>query len=208
MKRHALSAACALVLAACAAPLPIGERPAVSESELADIDSVLRRDFRDRGIAKMDRLKPDAATRTCNLHADNPPEKVAQPVERALLAAIPFPAGSLMGDWKRGERLAQSGRGMTWSDKPGNNGGSCYNCHRISAQEESYGTLGPSLLNFGKLRGSGPDIQRYVYGKIYNSKAYTLCSHMPRMGASGTLTEQQIKDLVALLLDPASPINK
>ena len=51
-------------------------------------------------------------------------------------------------------------------------------------------------------------MQRYVYGKIYNAKAYNLCSQMPRFGHSGTLTEQQIKDLVALLLDPGSPVNK
>ena len=29
-----------------------------------------------------------------------------------------------------------------------------------------------------------------------------------RLGASGTLTPEQIKDLVALLLDPASPVNQ
>ena len=46
-------------------------------------------------------------------------------------------------------------------------------------------------------------MQRYVYGKIYNAKAYNLCSQMPRLGYSGTLTPEQIKDLVALLLDPA-----
>jgi sulfur-oxidizing protein SoxX len=58
------------------------------------------------------------------------------------------------------------------------------------------------------VRGSGPDMQRYVYGKIYNAKAYNLCSQMPRLGYSGTLTAEQIKDLVALLLDPASPVNR
>ena len=46
------------------------------------------------------------------------------------------------------------------------------------------------------------------YGKIYNAKAYNLCSQMPRMGHSGTLDEQQIKDLVAYLLDPGSPVNQ
>jgi len=51
-------------------------------------------------------------------------------------------------------------------------------------------------------------VQHYVYGKIYNAKAYNLCSQMPRLGASGTLTPEQIKDLVALLLDPASPVNR
>ena len=44
--------------------------------------------------------------------------------------------------------------------------------------------------------------------KIYNAKAFNLCSTMPRFGHSGTLTEKQIKDLVALLLDPNSPVNK
>jgi sulfur-oxidizing protein SoxX len=87
-------------------------------------------------------------------------------------------------------------------------GGSCYNCHQLSPQEASYGTLGPSLLRFGATRGNGPEMQRYVYGKIYNAKAYNLCSQMPRLGHSGTLTPEQIKDLVGLLLDPASPVNK
>jgi len=31
---------------------------------------------------------------------------------------------------------------------------------------------------------------------------------MPRLGLSGTLTEEQIKDLVALLLDADSPVNQ
>ena len=51
-------------------------------------------------------------------------------------------------------------------------------------------------------------MQKYVYGKIYNAKAYSLCSQMPRFGSSGTLTEQQIKDVTAYVLDPNSPVNK
>ena len=31
---------------------------------------------------------------------------------------------------------------------------------------------------------------------------------MPRFGHSGILTEAQIKDVVALLMDPESPVNK
>ena len=31
---------------------------------------------------------------------------------------------------------------------------------------------------------------------------------MPRFGVNKFLTEQQIKDLVALLFDPESPVNK
>ena len=45
-------------------------------------------------------------------------------------------------------------------------------------------------------------------GKVYNSEAYLACSNMPRFGHKGILTEQQIKDVVALLMDPESPVNK
>jgi sulfur-oxidizing protein SoxX len=31
---------------------------------------------------------------------------------------------------------------------------------------------------------------------------------MPRAGHGGILTEQQVKNVVALLLDPQSPVNK
>jgi L-cysteine S-thiosulfotransferase len=198
-----------LWLSACAATLPLGERPKVSPADLDEITAVVKRDFHERGIAKMDRVELDSVMRLCNLHNDNPPADAAKPVEEALLKGIPFPAGNVMGDWKRGEAIAQSGRGMTWTDQPGQpGGGSCYNCHQISPKEDSHGTLGPSLARFGKVRGSGPEMQRYVYGKIFNAKAYNACSQMPRLGASGTLSEAQIKDLVGLLLDAASPVNQ
>jgi sulfur-oxidizing protein SoxX len=51
-------------------------------------------------------------------------------------------------------------------------------------------------------------MQKFTYSKIYNAKAFSLCSEMPRFGHAGALNEQQIKHLVALLLDPASPVNK
>ena len=125
------------------------------------------------------------------------------------MKTIAFPQGTLMGDWKRGEAIAQSGRGLTWNDKPGDAaGGSCYNCHQLSPKEFSYGTIGPSLRGFGSTRGASAEVQRYVFGKIYNAKAYNLCSQMPRFGVSGTLSAEQIKDLVGLLLDPASPVNQ
>ena len=115
----------------------------------------------------------------------------------------------MMGDWKNGEKIAQSGKGLTWSDKAGEaNGGNCYNCHQITKQELSYGTIGPSLYNYGKLRGNSEEIVKYTWGKIYNAKATNLCSLMPRAGAMGVLTEAQIRDLVALLLDPESPVNQ
>ncbi len=175
----------------------------------SDVQKVMQRDFHARGQATMDRVVQDGVQRVCTESNDQPPSELARRLEADQMKTIPFPAGSLMGDWKNGERIAQSGRGLQWTDPAGAaGGGSCYNCHRISPQESSHGTLGPSLLRFGWMRGSGPEMQRYVYGKIYNAKAYNLCSQMPRLGYSGTLTPEQIKDLVALLLDPASPVNK
>ena len=174
-----------------------------------EIDKVLKRDFQARGQATMDRVVPDALQRVCNETGNRPPAELAKTLEADQMRTIAFPAGSLVGDWKRGEATAQGGRGLTWTDKAGVPGdGSCYNCHQLSPRESSYGTLGPSLYRFGALRGNGPEMQKYVYGKIYNAKAYNLCSQMPRLGYSGTLTEEQIKDLVGLLLDPASPVNQ
>jgi sulfur-oxidizing protein SoxX len=174
-----------------------------------EVEKVLLRDFKPRGQATMDRVLQDGLQRLCTETDNNPPNVVARALEADQMKSIAFPAGTLVGDWQRGEKIAQGGRGLTWSDRPGVPGdGSCYNCHQLSPNEVSYGTLGPSLLGFGKARGNGPDIQRYVYGKIFNAKAYNLCSQMPRLGHSGTLTPEQIKDLVGLLLDPASPINR
>jgi sulfur-oxidizing protein SoxX len=174
-----------------------------------EAQQLIKRDFQARGIATLDRLEQDELQRICTQYSNKPPPEVAKRVEAAQLATIKYPAdGKLMGDWKRGERLAQNGRGMTWSDKADVHGGSCYNCHQVAPQTTSFGTVGPSLYQFGKLRGYGPDIQKYAYGRIYNSKAFSACSAMPRFGHFGALTEQEIKDLVALLMDPDSPVNK
>jgi L-cysteine S-thiosulfotransferase len=193
-------ACAALLLASCAAPPPRDYRP--------DALSLMKRDFHAKGIAGMDRLNEDPVQAACNMSQDNPPQEVAAKLEKEQMAAIQWPAdGKLLGDWKSGEKIAQNGRGMAWNDK-GGVGGSCYNCHQIGPRESSFGTVGPSLYQFAKKRGYGAEIQRYAYGKIYNAKAYNLCSQMPRFGHVRALTEQQMKDLTALLMDPASPVNQ
>jgi len=193
-----LLAAAAVLLASCATP---------QRDYQPDALAMMKRDFHARGSAGMDRLNQDSVQAACNKYKDEPPQGVADKLQKEQLAAIKWPAdGKLLGDWKAGEKIAQNGRGMAWNDK-GGDGGSCYNCHQIGPRESSFGTVGPSLYQFAKKRGYGADIQRYAYGKIYNAKAYNLCSQMPRMGHVGALTEQQMKDLTALLMDPASPVN-
>lgn len=189
----------ALLLVSCATP-PRDYQP--------DALAMMKRDFHAKGIAGMDRLNEDSVQAACNMSRGNPPQELAAKLEKEQFAAIQWPAdGKLLGDWKAGEKIAQNGRGMAWNDK-GGVGGSCYNCHQVGPRESSFGTVGPSLYQFGKKRGYGPEIQRYAYGKIYNAKAYNLCSEMPRFGHVKALTEQQMKDLTALLMDPASPVNQ
>lgn len=178
----------------------------------------LKSSFRAQGDAGLDRLAGDASNRACS-DAEGAPldEKLAKSIEASNLKTVRFPAdGKLMGSWSEGEKVAQNGRGLTWSDKAGEpNGGSCYNCHQISKTELSYGSIGPSLYNYGKLRGvSDPAapgskaIVDYTWGKLWNAKAYNACSGMPRFGHSGILTEGQLRDVMALLLDPKSPVNQ
>lgn len=183
----------------------------VLASELdAKTTQIIKRDFHDKGIAKADRVNQDELQAMCSKYVDNLPKKLKHKLEAAQEKAVKWPVdGKYMGDWKAGEKLAQSGRGMTWSDKAEDPaGGNCYNCHQLSSKEIAFGTIGPSLLNFGKKRGNTEEVQRYAYGRIYNAKAYNACANMPRFGHMGILTEAQIKDLVALLLDPESPVNK
>ena len=172
--------------------------------------SMMKMDFVSKGQAKADRISEDGLQAICNRTGNKPPADIAKRMEDDQMAGVKYPAdGKLLGDWKSGEKIAQSGRGFTWSDNPGLPvGGNCYNCHQIAPKETSFGTVGPSLFQFGKLRGNTADMQKYAYSKIYNAKAYNLCSEMPRFGHIGALKEQQIKDLVALLLDPESPVNK
>ena len=194
-----LLAAAAALLASCAAP---------TRDYQPDALAMMKRDFHAKGSAGMDRLNEDAVQAACNMSQDNPPQELADKLEKEQFAAIQWPAdGNLLGDWKSGEKIAQNGQGMAWNDK-GGVGGSCYNCHQVGPRESSFGTVGPSLYQFAKKRGYGAEIQRYAYGKIYNAKAYNLCSQMPRFGHVRALTEQQMKDLTALLMDPASPVNQ
>jgi len=210
---HLLAAAGAtlLVVAGCAsAPAP------------ADLDreaqAAIKASFRDQGIAKVDRLNQDLGQSACS--SDQAPDaQTTKQIEAVALATIPKPAdGKYLGDWQKGEKLAQSGRGMTWSDASAAtsaNGGNCYNCHQLDKAEISYGTIGPSLWNYGKTRGvtdpssalSAPIVQ-YTWVKLWNSNAYAACSNMPRFGHKGLLDEKQIADIMALLLDPKSPVNQ
>ena len=202
----------ALLLAAGCAALPSSQD--LDREALAAIKAA----FRDEGIAKVDRIQQDLRQAACS--SDRPPtDAVAEQVMAQARAGVKWPAGGqYFGDWREGEKLAQNGRGMTWTDSstaPAANGGSCYNCHQISKQEISFGTIGPSLYHYGKNRGVGDvtavtaqPIVEYTWAKIYNSKSCSACSNMPRFGHAGLLDEKHIAHLLSLLLDTKSPVNQ
>ena len=185
-----------------------------------EVVQTLKSSFSDRGIAKLDRLDQSELQRECSqAAASGKPldEKTRQRIEKAVLESIKYPAdGKFIGDWREGERIAQNGRGMQWSDAAGAaNGANCYACHQVSPQGISYGNQGPSLLKYGVLRGvkdpTAPEseaIVKYTWGRIWNTHAFNACSGMPRFGDAAILTPTQIQHVMALLLDPNSPVNK
>ena len=169
--------------------------------------------FRTEGIANVDRITQDLTQKFCS-----DPQSVrskagaakALEIQKLNMSTISPPSdGIYIGDWKSGEAIAQSGRGATWTDTATTPiGGGCYNCHEIDKKEISYGNIGPSLWNYGKIRGNSQEILIYTWNRINNSKAYNACSNMPRFGHYKLLNEKQIQDLMALLLDPQSPVNQ
>jgi len=201
--------------------LAVGCASAPSVADLnALTQQIVKASFRDEGIVKAIILNTDETNQVCSeADASGKPldEKTAKRIEEINMKAIKWPSdGKFIGDWKEGEKIAQNGRGLTFTDTASTvNGGNCYNCHKIDEKEISYGTIGPSLHNYGKIRGitdpnsaAAKPIVEYTWGKIWNSKAYNACSNMPRAGHSGILTEAQVRHVVGLLLDPKSPVNK
>jgi sulfur-oxidizing protein SoxX len=157
------------------------------------------------------RFVQDETMKECSVHENSPPKAVAEAIAKREKAKIEYPAdGKLMGDWAAGEKLAQSGYGLRFTDYPPRNpnGGNCYACHQLTKAEVSYGTIGPPLLNYGKIRNFSEADTKAAYEKIYNAQAAYPCSNMPRFGTNKVLTIDQIRDLVALVMSPASPVNK
>ena len=176
-------------------------------------NKMMKDGFKADGIAGLDRIQQDETQKFCSdpVFANSKQgEKMRDKIQKINMASIKQPSdGKYIGDWKKGEAIAQSGRGATWTDKADTViGGGCYNCHQIDPKEISYGNIGPSSTGYGKMRGYSQEVVTYTWNRINNSKAYNACSNMPRFAHFKLLNEQQIQDVMALLLDPASPVNQ
>ena len=191
----------AFAATASAAPKPID--PAV-------VDAYLKNTFGKAPPEWQARIVPDEAMRICSATRNEPSHAEAEKIIAQEAPRVVYPAdGKFLGDWKAGAKIANNGRGGQFSDDAKTvNGGNCYACHQMEQAEVSFGTLGPSLTHYGKDRNYSEAEIKQAYTKIYNSQAVIACSNMPRFGTNGFLTEQQIKDVLAFLFDPESPVNK
>jgi L-cysteine S-thiosulfotransferase len=195
-------------VAALAATAALAQTPGPDQAKL---DAAMKAAFPKAPADWQSRLIGDETMQQCSVHRNAPPAAVAKAIQARELATIKYPDdGKLLGDWKKGEALAQSGYGLRFTDYPPRqgNGGNCYACHQLTKAEISYGTVGPSLLEYGKIRKFAEADTKAAYEKIYNGHVAFPCSLMPRFGSNGILTIDQIKDLTALLMSPDSPVNK
>ena len=202
--------ATAAVVAGCAAMVVTPEVKAPTDAEVV---ALMKSSFKESPSAKLDRLDQSPLQIACTeaSRTGKPlDEKLRETLQATALASVKYPAdGKYLGDWKRGEAIAQNGRGLQFTDKVGDvAGGNCYACHQLDKKEIAYGNIGPTLTRYGKLRGQTDPILKYTWARIWNSHSFNACANMPRFGDAGILTEAQIKDVMALLIDPASPVNE
>lgn len=167
------------------------------------------------GTTAKHRLTQDSIQKACSALAGGAVDSATATKVRTIARdSIKKPAdGVKLGDWKRGEAISRSGYGFRVGHKTDDHskreaGGNCYACHQMSPKEIAYGTVGTSLVGYGKLRGTGDAILNFAYDIIYNPHATFPCTRMPRFGYNAVLTEEQISDVMAYLFDPASPVNQ
>jgi sulfur-oxidizing protein SoxX len=160
------------------------------------------------------RLVQDQSQQICSKIGGAPlTQEEAAEVVKLARASIRYPeSGKLVGDWKVGDALAHDGAGDRIQygalEKRKENGGLCQNCHGLAPGEINVGNIGPALTGYGMQRGSSEAVAKLTYERIYNGWAYAPCSNMPRLGANGHLSPEQITHLVAYLIDPRSPVNQ
>ena len=162
-----------------------------------------------------DRQQQDPLQQACSALMGKPVDSsTASRVIALAREDMEYPEGGIeLGDWKQGEKVANSGYGYRVGHKTDDHsqrspGGNCVACHRMDPGVDAAGTIGPSLIDYADRRGTDAASRRFTYQMIYNPHVNFPCTRMPRFGANGFLTEEQIRDVMAYLLDPASPVNQ
>lgn len=165
------------------------------------------------GGAAGERMVQDAIQSACSIAGEPDAATARKVAELARASYTAPPGGPRLGSWRRGSELARSGFGFRVGHRTDDHdrrdpGGNCYACHQMDPAEVTYGTLGPSLVGYGRERGTDAAVVSYLHELITNPHQYFPCTNMPRFGAQGVLTEEQISHIMAYLLDPESPVNE
>lgn len=173
----------------------------------------LDQEVQEGGTARQ-RMEQDELQKTCSVVGGGRPDmETLLKISTQARESITYPEDGIeLGDWERGDELAWSGYGYRVGHKTDDHennevGGNCYNCHQIGT-DRTGGTIGPSLVGYGRVRGTSDAIKKYTYDVIYNSHSAFPCTNMPRFGSTGYLDQQAIADIMAYLLDPESPVNQ
>jgi sulfur-oxidizing protein SoxX len=198
-----------LILAAVLAAFAVS--PAAAEDKpKPNVETYFKAMFKKLPEGWEGRIVQDETQKVCSETRNNPSSAEAEKIRVRELATVKYPDdGNVLGDWKKGEKIAQNGRGGQFSDsKDTDRGGNCYACHQLDPKEVSYGTMGPSLTGYGKARKFDAKENKAAYTKVFNAQALAPCTNMPRFGHQGFLSVDQIKDVTAYLMSPDSPVNK
>ncbi|RIA56062.1 sulfur oxidation c-type cytochrome SoxX [Dichotomicrobium thermohalophilum] len=183
----------------------------IFEAEGFDVDEKTQ-----EGRTVRDRLTQDELQKTCSKLKGGPVDgDTAQKVMELARDSMVYPEGGIeLGDWKRGQAVAENAFGFRVGHKVDDHsaretGGLCINCHQFEEEKvDRSGTLGPSLIGYGKMRGTNEQMLKYTYEVIYNAHVVFPCTKMPRFGANGVLSQEKIADVMAYLMDPESPVNE
>ena len=183
--------------------------------------TMMKASFRDQGIAKVDRLQQDAGQRACSSAERRPRRRRGQAHrerDRWPRSRCP-PAARYLGDWREGEKLAQNGRGMTWTDASADTDGQRRQLlqlppdrarprSRSAPSARACTTTASCAACRDPADPAAAPIVAVHLGQAVERQGLHACSSMPRFGHAGLLNEDAAADLMALLLDPKSPVNQ
>ena len=103
------------VLLACIALVGSSWAQEIDAIDEARIDAATRAAFPRASADWLARFKADQTLEACSRYRDAPPAEMALTIAARESATIQYPPdGKLIGDWKRGEQMAQSGYGSLY----------------------------------------------------------------------------------------------
>ena len=191
--------------------LALGVAPAAAQQTAPTADAAVKAAFPTAPADWASRLTADETMRSARRTGTARRRRSRTRSSKREQASIVYPPdNNFMGDWQKGEALAQSGYGLRFTDYPARqaNGGNCYACHQLTKAEVSYGTLGPSLSEYGKLRDFKPDaVKATLREDLQFARRVRLLDHAALRRQQGADHRADQGHAVALLMSPESPVN-